>query len=200
MMRISNCLPVIPYVGNANMIVKKSTGFGRQAITIENDYTATTTISLGMTPLIKEWVEVYLDGFRLVNSTLNFGDTHTSYEINGTNLTFNKPVTGHVIIIIDTQLCQVLPAENYLTVTNVQGAKTSSKNPGTLVATYCEPVIMSLPHSGYARITDDRMSILYVPNSNFEGFDSFSYTVLTDRGQIANPRCIFVKVGNPKTT
>ena len=88
-----------------------------------------------------------------------------------------------------------LPDAYYINVTNVQGAKTVGLNPGDLYAgTFCEPMILSLPTNGFVRLTDDHLSLVYVPNQGFHGTDAFSYTVLTDRGQIAAPQCVYVTI------
>ena len=59
---------------------------------------------------------------------------------------------------------------------------------------YCEPVVLTQPLWGYARLTMDRRGLLYVPYKNFQGTDAFTYTLMTQHGQIGQPRVITVDV------
>ena len=67
----------------------------------------------------------------------------------------------------------------------------------TYAATFCEPIACMQPNNGYVTLTDDRMSFIYIPNRDFTGPDSFSYTVMTQRGQVATAKCIFIDVNYP---
>lgn len=62
------------------------------------------------------------------------------------------------------------------------------------ISLYSEPIIITQPHHGYARLTTDRKSIAYVPNTNYSGFDTFSWTLINQHGQIGIPKCVQINV------
>jgi hypothetical protein len=59
---------------------------------------------------------------------------------------------------------------------------------------YAEPIIITQPLHGYARLTSDRKSIAYTPNTYFKGNDTFSWALITQHGQVGVPKCLYVKV------
>jgi hypothetical protein len=59
---------------------------------------------------------------------------------------------------------------------------------------YSEPVVLTEPVHGYARLSADRQSIVYVPDYNYVGMDTFSWTLITQHGQIGDPKCVYIKV------
>lgn len=61
-------------------------------------------------------------------------------------------------------------------------------------ALYAEPIVISEPVHGYARLTTDRRKIAYVPNAGFEGIDYFKWSMVTQHGQVGDPICIEVVV------
>jgi len=198
-MQISNCRAVQPFVGVVNTAVKSLPfAIPRGGFTATEDMLGYTNVILpGLVDNVEE-VSVYVDGFRMLNQTFDFGKTWSAFTVQGDFLYFNEPVTGTVQIFVDKPWSYVLPDQNYISVNNVQGGKTKATNPGEVFGgTFCEPFILTLPTNGYVRLTDDRKRLVYVPNQNFVGYDAFSYSVITDRGQIADPKCVNVKVGNP---
>jgi len=198
-MIISNCRAVQPFVSVTNTAVKSLTiSIPRGGFNVTEEMEGYTNVILpGRVENVEE-VSVYVDGFRMLNQTFDFGETWSSFTAQGDFLYFNEPVTGTVQIFVDKPWSYVLPEQHYIRVNNVQGGKTKATNPGDLYGgTFCEPFILTLPVNGYVRLTDDRTSLVYVPNQGFEGYDAFSYSVITDRGQIADPKCVNVKVGNP---
>lgn len=62
---------------------------------------------------------------------------------------------------------------------------------------YSEPVVLNQPNFGYVRLSADRKRMVYVPFPNFEGSDSFSYTLMTQRGQAGMPKCVYIDVTPP---
>lgn len=65
-------------------------------------------------------------------------------------------------------------------------------------ALYSEPIVIRQPAWGYVCPTSDRKSLLYVPRRNFQGYDCFVYTLMTQHGQIGPPKTISIKVfGEP---
>ena len=59
---------------------------------------------------------------------------------------------------------------------------------------FSEPVVISQPQHGYAKISPDRTSIVYVPFPDYVGLDSFSYTLLSQHGQAGMTKGIYVEV------
>jgi hypothetical protein len=89
---------------------------------------------------------------------------------------------------------------------NVAG-KTTMVKPGTIsgfgngvvkktngIALYSEPVIITQPRSGYARLTSDRKNIAYVPNFGYVGQDTFSWAMINQHGQISEPKCVNITI------
>jgi hypothetical protein len=201
-MSIVNARAIQPFVSIVNLVVKKNVrnlqpSGVRKVVTLDN----ATEVDAGIQIPHVNLVSVYVEGFRLVNSTLDFGATYSSYTISGSKVLFNNPVTGTVLILVELPFNQATPVENTIDIVNVQGAKTTSKTPKSmLAATYCTPLILTQPQHGVAVLADNRQDIVYLPNSDYEGFDAFSYTVISDRGQTADPKCAYVKVGNARET
>lgn len=188
--------PFIPVVDMAVPSLARVIERGGTQLSVE--LTTTQTVTLPSDPASVNMVSVFLDGFRMVNQTSDFGKTYSHYNVVGDQLTFKEPVTGKIDIFVDSLFSWTLDKAFYLNVQNVQGAKTKATNPGECFAgTFCEPMILTLPLNGYVRVSNDHKSLIYVPKNAFSGYDTFSYTVITDRGQIANPKCVYVRVGSP---
>jgi hypothetical protein len=61
---------------------------------------------------------------------------------------------------------------------------------------YAEPVVLTQPLNGYARISQDRRTIDYTPFAGKAGYDSFAYTLMTQHGQEGLPKNAYVRI-NP---
>lgn len=147
------------------------------------------SITLPFTPAVPAWVEVYVAGKRLINPVLERkigGAIYKTFNVVGNTILFNEPVTGEIDVIVDT-VPNHHPSSAIVDVKNVQ------KEPYQH-GLYCEPVILVQPRYGYARLTTDRQSIAYVPNRLFRGTDSFSYTLITQLGQVGPAQCAFIVV------
>ncbi len=156
--------------------------------------TPTPQISLPFNVLCEDWVEVYLDGKRLVNPRAygDFGGTeYEKFNVASQTITFKAPITGEVTVISDTNVPSADEEEVgiFIGVENSQGYKSKT------VSIYHEPVVMTEPEFGFARLSFDRKSILYVPNYGFSGADQFNYCIINSHGQQSRNRCIRVKVG-----
>jgi hypothetical protein len=248
-------------------------------------------IDLPWTKVIPEWVEVYVDGFRLINPritsensitsvTPNTGGTlYETFNVVKNSIFFNSPITGDVLVLHDTQGAHyygavIIQPENHqaiikssnianvvvlntpimggsqrgFTVTihyNVgpkfevnsyvilRGNNPSNFNGNFQVATstpagvtfhsntanisvihtpglisgfaednfwtkristslYAEPIILTQPVHGSARLTTDRTGIAYVPDIFHVGNDTFSWALITQHGQIGNPKCVYI--------
>ena len=201
-MSITNARAVQPYVPVGKMVVK-SNAANTRIPSIKTTVTAVALTEYVLTDAVYHinHVSIYVDGFRLINFTNDFGVTHQAYTIVGNKIVFNAPVTGELTIFNDRPFKDKAPFENTLTMSNVQGSKTKNIVANTMLAsTYCEPLILTLPVHGSVCLSDDRKSIVYFPDNLYEGFDAFSYTVISDRGQVADPKCVNIKVGNAKPT
>lgn len=197
-MRITNARAVQPFVRLLDtrmdsLVISNPRGHEEQTVQLDNE----TEIILNILVINKAWVEVYLDGFRLINYTRDFGSTLLTYNILEDRIVFSEPVTGSVRIISDNPDFSEGAGGLIIPVSNVQGARTVATGSGQhFGALHCEPVVLTQPAFGYARLTSDRLSIVYVPPVNFNGGDAFSYTVISDRAQIAEPKCVFIQVGS----
>lgn len=205
---VTNCRFVQPFVEVRDLMVPmiyETVPRGSKVVyltidpTVE-DFEPITQVFLSPIPQNPNWVEVWLDGFRMINTTLDFGDSHTAYEVTADGvLKFKTPLSeGNLKIIMDGPFGYDLP-DFTIQVRNRQGAKTKNTVDGqALVSYFCEPIILTEPVVGFVRLTDDRKSLVYIPPANFEGYDAFSYAVYTDRGQLSEPKCVYVTIGEPK--
>jgi hypothetical protein len=64
------------------------------------------------------------------------------------------------------------------------------------ISLYTEPVIITQPQHGYARLTGNRQEIAYVPNVNYRGNDTFSWSMINQHGQIGAPKCVQIRVSD----
>jgi hypothetical protein len=159
----------------------------------------TSILELDFLPPAHNWVEVWLDGFRQVNTTFDFGKTYSIYQVRRHRIFFNEPVVGKVKVVCDTFFGDELDPANYVHIKNEQGIENKVPAPGQVfVAQNCEPIIVGAPRHGFARVTDDRKSMVYVPDLNFFGYDSFSYVVMAERGQLSAPKCVYVTIVGPE--
>lgn len=158
----------------------------------------TTTITLPWTPMVKAWVEIYLDGIRIIDITTDFELNYNPYTIEENVITFTDSITGLVDVYTDTTIDPWVRPANIILMDNIQGGDTTATQPDqTYAATWCEPVVCAQPYNGYAKLSDDRKSIIYVPNQFFVGGDSFSYALMSQRGQLSKPVCIYITVAPP---
>ena len=81
-------------------------GTERQAYVYEADVTDQTVITLGITPRSIYWVEVYINGYRVINHQYpTHGYAHIPFEdynLFGNRLIFTKPIRGLLKVIVDT--------------------------------------------------------------------------------------------------
>lgn len=208
----------------------------RDATELDVEVVNETIIHLPIKPISLYLVELYLDGIRIINpkypTTNTRGIPFECYNIIGTQVIFNAPITGTVHIIIDNVTtiptgALTIPVENIQSLdTYVQRfnpAPWSFYSAGATGATgprvakgaasvnalnyvntklqlrvgdalYAEPIVLSQPAHGYAVLSNNRKSLVYVPNSGYVGFDTFSYTLMTQHGQIGMPKCVSVEI------
>ncbi len=210
-------------------------GTERQAYEYEADITDQTEITLAITPRSIYWVEVYINGYRLINHQYpTHGYAHIPFEdynLFGNRLIFTKPIRGRVKVIVDTVGLPLPennpdPAVRGLTINfvNIQSydeyirrftpARYASGSANVTIAAnvnvvgwnnsalvnrvgdslYSEPLVLHQPDWGYVRPTSDRRGLLYVPKLGYYGYDCFTYTMITQHGQIGPAKTVYIKV------
>jgi hypothetical protein len=150
----------------------------------------TTSVVLSFTPTCPDWVEIYKDGFRIMNSrvsSITGGTLYETFNVQGRTITFTQPMTGTIVVVCDT-VARIQWNASIIQVDNVQGFKTAR------ASLYIEPVIVTEPVNGYARLSTDRMSMVYLPKNGFVGDDSFSYCLINNHGQYSRNYCVNITV------
>lgn len=196
----------------------------RQAKIIRKYMDNDDTILLDFVPLSDLWIEIYLEGHRIVNPHYLIKRTHAwAYEVfnvRENEIFFTHPITGNVKVIVDTLThtdAETLKIPGisglYIDFQNLQSydiyenifvPTRHSKNyynwPVTQVklrvgdALYAEPLVLCEPCYGYVRVSKNRKDLVYVPRKNFKGYDVFTYTLMTQHGQMGQPAGFTVKV------
>jgi len=290
MLLIPNYNVVVPVIPSLRLYTNRRTDReGDRAAKIYNITVEDCTyLELPFTPASREWVEVYINGIKLINPRITNIDGGTLYEVfnlDGNAIRFNQSISGNLKIICDTKAAhwwgslmihpdnvqtllkkkelnnfifmdypvaggqitgfnyrvnvkpgakfkansyviidQCEPAEfngNYQVISSDLGTVrfrgnvalpniTTMSKIGVIsgvsdalidvpdsIGLYAEPVVITQPYHGYARLSTDRKSIAYVPNRNYVGNDSFSWTLITQHGQIGDPQCVNIKVRRP---
>jgi hypothetical protein len=143
----------------------------------------TSIIYLPTTPFNANWVEIWHNNWRVINTD----PQSPRYIINGNQIILNDIDQGALLVVVETNPLPYYGA-SIIRVTNVQRDSYGS------LSLFCEPVIMSQPANGYIRLTADRQSIAYVPNYKYVGTDTFLWTLITQNGQMGQAKCARVKV------
>lgn len=183
---------VIPFLEDIKTTASlKTYTHARNNLLYTNTAISTTDIYLPFTPPCTEWTEVFLDNVRILNkrsrSALN-GTEFESYNVTGNYLKFNQPISGNLTVICDTEATHNNDA-TIINVDNVQGGPLIGS-----VALFHEPVIQRMPLHGYARLTTDRKSIAYMPNTNYIGDDDFVFCIINNQGQQSKSCCVSIKI------
>lgn len=200
MVLVENRRVVIPFIQDVyETILRNTTTYNRGEYRV-NVSVQTPTNVIQLPPsfkiLCEDWLEVYIDGQRLLNPRVSSDFGGTKYEkfnadILTNVITFSNDIVGEVTFVCDSNV----PNEEDLdrssctiSIQNVQGFKSSG------VSLYHEPVVMTEPENGYARLSFDRKSIIYVPKVGFSGTDQFNYCIINNHGQQSRNRCIRIRV------
>lgn len=154
------------------------------------------TLTLPWTPTSAELVEVYANGRRMLSG----------YTISGRTVTLNPAIKGRVDFICDPldpiangqEWCEI-PINNLIFGTSLVDAEENAtdRRPGPNIATYCRPVVIVRPDVGFCRESLYRDSLLYAPPRGYNGMDAITYVILTDFGQLSEPKCININVKAP---
>jgi len=285
MLKIPNYNVVVPTVPDLRLFTKRRTTYTGDRRANVYDFVATETVQVELPwlPVSREWVEVYIDGVRLINpriKSIDGGTLYEAYNVENNSIRFTKPITGSVKVICDTQATPWYAAlklhaknvqayysyvdvkyfefikwpvtggsvngftyrvfyepgpefqansyvivegcrpekfnGNFKVVNGTLGSVTFRGNVaardsmlvyGTIsgfgnavvkqtegIALYSEPVIITQPYHGYARLSADRKNIVYVPEVGYTGNDTFSWSMINQHGQIGDPKCVSISV------
>jgi hypothetical protein len=191
MIVVKNRRVVIPFFEDIEITVPKniiSYNRGEQVFipTSNTSY----QIELPFTPLCTELTEIYVNGLRRINRRLQNvpgGAVYSDYNVYGNKINLTDPLSGDIKII-----CEMQPAPEYnvtvMEIDNTQGYLSAG------ISLFFEPVVMSEPMNGYARLSIDRKELVYQPKLGFVGQDSFSYTLINNQGQFGTPKCVYINV------
>ena len=191
MIQVKNRRVVIPFANDIELSVSSNIStYNRGA----NIYSTTANnafqISLPFLPLCTELTEVFVNHMRLINPKVQDiigGTQYQEYNVSDNNIDFENSLTGDIRIV-----CEMQPMPEYNAITilinNSQGFKSAG------ISLFHEPVVLTEPLHGYARLSFDRKELIYQPKLNFIGQDSFSYTLINNQGQYGKPKCIFITV------
>lgn len=286
MIKIPNYNVIVPVIPDLRLYVKKRTDVAGDRKVNVHTFTAVDTVyePLPWIPASKEWVEVYIDGVRLINPRIRSAEGGITYyevfNIENNALRFTSPISGEVRVTCDKTASHwwgsvLLEGQNvqaYYTYKQVydfvfnkwpvtggsingfnyrifyepgpefqansyviiDGCRPTSFNGNFKVATsnlgqvtfrgnvaardsmqkfgsisgfgnavikhtegialYSEPIIITQPYNGYARLSTDRKSIAYVPRLGYVGNDTFSWAMINQHGQIGDPKCVTITV------
>lgn len=147
------------------------------------------------------------------------------YNVIGNTIVFTNNVSGIYTVITDTNIdihtdSLVIPVKNIQNLDNyiyrfhplrqapggpplnvTERAGSSDTHNTKFIsrvgdAYYSEPIVIAQPQHGYVRLSIDRKSFIYTPFPDYFGLDSFSYTLLTQKGQPAPSQCVYIEVVN----
>jgi hypothetical protein len=179
----------VPIVNDIAITIPASAPSMRPRNAIFNYFTligtvpAPVQITLSVTPYNPFWVEVWLDSTRLLNTN----PQSPEFTISENVMTFNSITTGNLVIVIDTE---PLPyyAANIIHSTQIQ------RDAYGAISLRSEPVALTQPWHGYVRLSGDRKYLVYVPDIGFTGIDTFSWTLMTQNGQVGAAKCTRITV------
>lgn len=296
MIVVPNYTVIVPVTPDLNLKTKPRSDLDGErgelsySVTVPNPLAGITQLTLPWDPTAPEWVEVFIDGFRLINPRIrsknlpavNSGGTlYELYNVVGRTIHFANPVSGTIKIICDTKgtpwwgglvidpkniqtlvatkimsnitatgwdvigghrrgfttMVSYTPgpkfdANTYVTVAGCAPAgfngniKVIDSTYGSITfrantagmdsmtqtgnitgfssefttytaisnGLYSEPIVLTEPAHGYARLSADRQSIVYVPSYKYTGMDTFSWTLITQHGQVGEPKCVYIRV------
>lgn len=147
-------------------------------------------VNLPFVPLSEQWIQVYVEGQVVYNMEWE----RQFYMLDSNTIQFAQHYANKsVLIIVDTK-DDVPSWATIIPFTNIQGAKRNALAMEYYAATWCEPIIITQPVNGWVRLTSDRASLGYVPNTGFRGNDAFAFSLISQRGQIGMTVCVDVVV------
>ena len=151
------------------------------------------TFKLNFLPLSVAWVEVYLNGRRML----------TGYTIEAQQLTFDEPHSGRIDVIYDVGDPTVgewteISVKNMISYTSLVDANYGTdRRDGPDICQRVVPVVITQPSAGFVRANLYFDTLLYCPIRGYTGPDSFTYAILNDSGQLSEPKCVNITVKLP---
>ena len=202
MVIVKNRRVVIPFIDNIEVImpVENTSSFNRGAYYTNFNFgeTVPAYIDVPFNQFATEAVEIYVNGLRIINPRIRSIVGATEYEEfnvveNRIMLHFTKKhaVNYNSFEIIIERNPYPEQTGILIDIDNVQGSKSLSG-----ISLFHEPIVMTRPRHGYARLDFYRKNLIYVPELNFNGTDNFSYCLINNHGQRSSSKCIFIQVGN----
>ena len=145
--------------------------------------TKTLFVKLSVVPYNVYWVEVWLNGWRFLNTDAR----KPRYIISEDLLIFTERVVGDIMVVIDTQPLPYFGANTAYS-TQIQ------RDAFGPISLRSEPVILTQPRNGYVRLSADRKFLVYVPDPGFTGKDTYNWTLMTQDGQLGPAKCAQITV------
>lgn len=191
MIEVKNRRIVIPFLEDIEITVPKNTKtYNRQ----EEVFSLTTAdvyqIELPFIPLCTELTEVYQNGTRRINPRVEQtagGTNYAEYNVFGNFINFQNAISGDIKVV-----CETRPYPEYnvnvMQIDNNQGYLSAG------ISLFHEPVVVTQPDNGYARLSFDRKELVYLPKLGFTGKDTFSYTLINNQGQYGRTKCVYITV------
>jgi hypothetical protein len=141
-------------------------------------------IKLSVIPYNVYWVEIWLNGWRFLNTD----NLKPRYIISGNGtIFFTEQVVGDIMVVIDTEPLQYFGA-------NTLYSKEIQRDAFGPISLRSEPVLLTQPRHGYVRLSADRKFLVYVPNPGFTGKDTYNWTLMTQNGQLGAAKCAIITV------
>ena len=195
MIDVPNFDPFTPYASDIWVRMPPNGGLDSR-----NEYRAVVQIQnkrvlLPITPLCTEMVTVFdSSGVAVLNPKKRSkygGWEYESFNASGNSVIFNLDsefITQYEYTLVVEQ--NPIHSTNgiVIPIENIQGkliAKASLWN---------EPVVYHEPQFGYARLTLDRKSLVYIPRNGYVGSDSFSYCVINNHGHYSKNYCVYIEI------
>lgn len=182
---------ITPFAQDLRLVCPINAGsYNRGDLSYSITGSGVTQIILPWTPVSSAWVEVYVDDNRLLNPRLNSqlgAGAFENFNVTGNRIDFAIPHSGTIKVVCDSTP-NIDSGGLIIPIKNIQGAHS------VRASLYFEPVILTQPKFGYARLSTDRESMVYVPQTGFIGYDAFSYCIINNRGQHSRNRCVNISV------
>lgn len=143
----------------------------------------TVSVKLSVVPYNVYWVEVWVNGWRYLNTD----NAKPKFIVSGDLLIFTETVAGDIMVVIDTE-----PLPYYRA--NTAHSTQIQRDAFGPISLRSEPVILTQPWHGYVRLSADRKFLVYVPDVGFTGIDTYNWTLMTQDGQLGAAKCARITV------
>lgn len=141
------------------------------------------SVKLTAVPYNVYWVEVWVNGWRFLNTD----NAKPRFIVSGDLIIFTEPVVGDIMVVIDTEPLPYFRA-------NTAHSTQIQRDAFGPISLRSEPVLLTQPRHGYVRLSGDRKFLVYVPDPGFTGKDTYSWTLMTQDGQLGAAKCAMITV------